>query len=89
MKETTYEKIAPSATLVATSLPIFALFKVEANSPNNSNFPVQITEFYNKRNLVSLFSSEAERELVIDSLVCTGVKEPPSQHILDPTEFQA
>jgi len=57
MKETTYEKIAPLLLLVATSLPIFALSKVEETV---SNFPVQITEFYNKRNLVSSFSSEAE-----------------------------
>jgi len=52
MKETTYEKIAPSATLVATSLPIFALSKVEATVQITVIFP-QITEFYNKRNLAA------------------------------------
>lgn len=66
------KRLLPLLLSVATSFPIFAPSKVEANSPSNSNLPVQITEFYNQRNLLSSFSSEAERELVIDSLVCTG-----------------
>lgn len=57
---------------IAASLPVFVFSKGEAKSQNNSNFPSQITEFYKKRNFVSSFSSKAEKELLIDSLVCQG-----------------
>lgn len=66
------KKLLPLLLSGTTLLTTFAFSKVEANSPSNSNLPVEIAEFYEQRNLVSSFSSEVEREVIIDSLVCTG-----------------
>ena len=49
----------------------------------DSDLPGQIDEYYRNYNYVSLFSSEIERELIADSLMCEGTLEWSSHSDLD------
>lgn len=65
-----------SALLCFPALASLALFATTlsqgAASSGDSNLPRQIESYYRDYNYVSLFSSEQEREVIADSLMCNG-----------------
>ncbi len=64
----------------------FAASKSVASENNNS--PSQISEYYRNYNFVNLFSSELERELITDSLMCKGIfGKPNNRHLNTSFEF--
>jgi hypothetical protein len=63
----------------ATSKPVVS---------QNNNLPLQVSKYYSNYNFVSLFSSELERELITDSLMCKGVLgKPDNPHLNSSFDF--
>lgn len=58
---------------IVTSFSSFAVATSKSVESSNNNYPSQISEYYKKYNFTTLFSSEFERELITDSLMCKGV----------------
>lgn len=54
------------------SLASFATIFSQGAASSNSNLPKQIEAYYRDYNYASLFSSEREREIIADSLMCNG-----------------
>ena len=61
------------ALSIITSFSSFAFATSKLVASDNNNPPSQISDYYRNYNFVNLFSSELERELITDSLICKGV----------------
>lgn len=82
------KKSAFLAFFILTSFFTFAFATSKAAMSHNNNLPSQINEYYRNYNEVSLFSSELERELITDSLMCKGVLvHPENPHLNISFEF--
>lgn len=82
------KKSAFLAFFILTSCSTFAFATSKAAMSHNNNLPSQISEYYRNYNEVSLFSSELERELITDSLMCKGVLgNPGNPHLNTSFEF--
>jgi len=81
------KKSAFLAFFILTSFSTFAFATSKAAMSHNNNLPSKISEYYRNYNEVSLFSSELERELITDSLMCKGVLTNPGNFHLN-TSFE-
>lgn len=76
------------ALSIITSFSSFAFATSKLVASDNNNPPSQISDYYRNYNFVNLFSSELERELITDSLMCKGVfGKPNNSHINTSFEF--
>lgn len=76
------------ALSIITSFSSFAFATSKLVASDNNNPPLQISDYYRNYNFVNLFSSELERELITDSLMCKGVfGKPNNSHINTSFDF--
>lgn len=76
------------ALSIITSFSSFAFATSKLVASDNNNPPSQISNYYRNYNFVNLFSSELERELITDSLMCKGVfSKPNNSHINTSFDF--
>jgi hypothetical protein len=75
------------ALSIVTSFSSFAFAVSKLVASDNNNPPSQISDYYRNYNFVNLFSSELERELITDSLMCKGVFGKPNNSHLN-TSFK-
>lgn len=71
------------ALSIITSFSSFAFATSKLIASDNNNPPSRISEYYRNYNFVNLFSSELERELITDSLMCKGVLGKPNNSHLN------
>lgn len=77
------KKWAFLALYISVSFSSFAFAASKSVASDNNNPPSQISDYYRNYNFVNLFSSEVERDLITDSLMCKGVLGKPDN--LTPT----
>lgn len=82
------KKWAFIALSIITSFSSFAFATSKSVASDNNNPPSQISDYYRNYNFVNLFTSELERELITDSLMCKGVLgKPNNSHLNTSFEF--
>lgn len=76
--------------LTCSALTVYSFLAMTSNmaalsavSSIDDDLPGQIYEHYNTYNYISLFSSDVERELIADSLMCEGTLERSPNAIID------
>ena len=66
-----------------TSFALLTITSTQVTMARDRDLPEQIDEHYRNYNYVSLFSSDLEKELIADSLMCEGTLESSSPSELD------